>query len=277
MSIVGPQTSVEVTIPSILKNIATRLAEVADGKKKQSKYRRLSETILTMIEDGILEPGDRLPTETAFAENLPFSLGTIQKALRTLSELGVIKRTPGSGTVIAERTHEIFDLWQFRFIDDNENSVFPVFSQVIKLDRIRQKGAWSRFLGNEESYVRIVREIDVDHRFRAISYFYLSDSQFGAIVDLSPADLEGVHLSAIIQREFGITTVHTKNRVVCSVIPDHICLRLNLPSAARGLICQILGFGPNDLPLSFQQAYIPADVEPMEFRELKPTWTSSQG
>ena len=229
-----------------------------------------------MIEDGTLNSGDRLPTETAFAENLPFSLGTIQKSFRNLSELGIVKRTPGSGTVIAGRTHEIFDLWQFRFIDENENSVFPVFSRVINMGRIARKGAWSRFLGNEDSYVRIVREIDIDHRFKAISYFYLSDVQFGEIVDLSPSDLEGVHLSAVIQRKFGASTVRTNNRIACSVIPDQICTRLNLPSAAKGLICQILGYGPKNRPLSFQQAYIPADVEPMEFRELKPAWTSPE-
>ena len=262
---------------SILEKITIRLAEVSGGRKKRPKYQQLSETIYSMIEEGILECGDRLPTETAFAKGLPFSLGTIQKALYNLSQLGVIKRTPGSGTIVAERTQEIFALWQFRFIDENESSIFPVFSRVVKVDRIQEKDAWSRFLGNENSYVRIVREIDVDHRFKSISYFYLSDSRFGAIVDLSPADLEGVHLSAVIQRKFGVSTVRTNNRVVCSVFPDQVCTRLNLPSAAIGLICQILGFGPKDRPLFFQQAYIPADVEPMEFRELKPTWTSPNG
>lgn len=260
----------------LLEIISTRLAnvETAVSQKRQPKYRQLSETILTMINEGVLKPGDRLPTETVLARGLPFSLGTIQQALRNLSELGVIKRTQRSGTVITDRTQEIFALWQFRFIDEDENSVFPVFSKVIKLDRIRQRGTWSNFLGDGDSFIRIIREIDVGHRFRAVSYFYLAHNQFSAILDLSPTELEGVHLSAVIQRMFGISTVRTNNRVVCSVIPDQICLRLGLPSGARGLICQILGFGPKDKPLSFQQAYIPADVEPMEFRELKPTWSS---
>ena len=260
----------------LLEKISTRLANVdtAVGQKRQPKYRQLSEKILTMIDEGVLKPGDRLPAETALARGLPFSLGTIQQALRNLSELGVIKRTQRSGTVITARTQEIFDLWQFRFIDEDENSVFPVFSRVIKLDRIRQRGAWRNFLGDEDSYVRIVREIDVGHLFQSVSYFYLADSQFAPILDLSPTELEGVHLSAVIQRMFGIATVRTNNRVVCSVIPDQICLRLGLPSGAKGLICQILGFGPKDQPLSFQQAYVPADANPMEFRELKPTWSS---
>lgn len=237
------------------------------------KYRQLSEVIHAMIDDGDLKPGGRLPAEFALAERLPFSLGTVQKALRSLSELGAIKRTQRRGTIVTDRTPEIFDLWQFRFIDKDKNSVFPVFSHVVTKERSRQVGPWSHFLGDDD-FVKIVREIDVDHQFKTFSSFYLSYGQFRKILDLKPADLEGVHLSAVIQRMFGITTVRTNNRVVCSVIPDRICLCLKLPSGARGLVCEILGFGPSNKPLSFQQVYIPADAPPMEFRELKPTWTS---
>lgn len=259
---------------SIVASISKRLSVFEGGEKKLPKYRQLSETILTMIDEGRLKPGDRLPAEAALAQELPFSLGTIQQALRNLSGLGIVKRTQRRGTEIADRSQEIFDLWQFRFIDEDDNSILPVFSRVIKIDRVHQQGAWSRFLGGEDHYVRIVREIDVGDKFQAISCFYLLGSQFSPILDLSPDALEGVHLSAVIQRMFDMPTVRTNNRVVCCVIPDQICLRLDLPSGARGLICQILGFGPKDQPLSFQQTYIPADSAPMEFREFKPTWSS---
>ena len=260
----------------IHSQILNCLDQFSEKQKNLSKNRKLSESILYLIEKRELKPGDRIPTESALVNRMPFSLGTIQRALRNLSELGAIKRTKGRGTVVVEKTDEIFNLWQYRFIDENANSVFPVYSHVISMDLIEQKNPWSDFLGHDETYVRIVREIDIDHRFNVYSYFYLSNSQFGKIFDFSPSELEGVHFSAIIQRKFGINTVRTNNRVVCSTIPDPVCLRLNLPSGARGLICQILGFGPNDTPISFQQVYIPADADPMEFRELKPTWSSTK-
>jgi len=260
----------------IHNQILNCLDKYSEEQENLPKNRKLSESILHLIEEGELKPGDRLPTESDFVKHMPFSLGTIQRALRNLSELGAIKRTKGSGTVVVEKTDEIFNLWQFRFTDENANSVFPVYSHVISMDLIQEKGPWSDFLGDDESYVRIVREIDIDHRFTVFSYFYLSNSRFGNIFDFAPSELEGVHFSAVIQRKFGINTIRTNNRVVCSAFPDPICLRLNLPSAARGLICQILGFGSKDSPISFQQVYIPADVDPMEFRELKPTWSSTQ-
>ncbi len=258
-------------MPVIVDEISKRLESYNGRDVKPAKHRQLTEVILAMIEAGYLNPGDRFPTESVLTNSLPFSLGTVQKAMRNLSELGVINRRAGRGTIISERTGEIFDLWQFRFVDEGRNSVFPVFSSVTKLDRVGTKGPWSDFLDDGDSYVRIEREIDVDHRFKLLSFFYLSDRKFGSIVDLDPADLEGVHLHAVIRKEYGVSTVRTTNRVVCSAIPDAICLRLGLPSAARGLNCQILGFADGDQPLSFQQIYVPADADPMEFRELRPS------
>lgn len=256
---------------SITAAIHGRLTQVGTGPRAVTKHRQLSEAILSLVEDGHLRPGDRLPTETALVEGLPFSLGTIQKALRTLSELGVVDRRTGRGTQIAERSDEFFDIWQFRFVDAASGDVLPVYSRVTALERITQKGPWSDFLGPDAAYVRITREIDVDHRYRLMNFFYLSASRFGAIADLNPRDLDGVHLSAVIRRKFGKNTVRTNNRVLCTAIPDPICHALNLPSAARGVYCEILGFAPGDKPLSFQQIHVPAETDPMEFRELQPT------
>ena len=257
-------------MPMALEEISARLDQVEIGPGRTTKHRRLSEAILSLVEEGRFQPGDRLPTETELEKALPFSLGTIQKALRTLSELGVVDRRTGRGTQIAERSGEIFDIWQFRFVDRGTGEVFPVYSRVLQIDRIVQRGPWSAFLGEEASYVRIAREIDVDRRYRLVSNFYLSNSRFGAMADVPPGDLEGVHLSAVLRRRFGAGTVSTKNRIVCTALPDPVCLALNLPSGARGTVCDILGFAEGGTPLTFQQTFVPADTDPLEFRELRP-------
>ena len=257
-------------MPTPLAVIRTRLDRISKTSETRIKHRQLAEAILELIQEGSLRPGDSLPTETAFTQGLPFSLGTIQKALRNLSELGAISRKTGTGTIIAERSEEIFDLWQFRFVSTDSDAVLPVYSKVTEIVKIHQKGPWSKFLGDEDHYVRITREIDVDHRFKLMNFFFLSDSQFGSIIDLGAAAFEGVHLHAVIRQTFGIATVRTNNRVVCAAFPDPICVRLDLPSAARGMICDILGFASADQPLFFQQVYVPAHADPMEFRELRP-------
>lgn len=257
-------------MPTILEAIEARLVRVSGTSRTRIKHRLLAEAILELIQDGTLQAGDNLPAEAALTEVLPFSLGTIQKALRNLSELGVVNRKSRTGTVITEKTEEIFDLWQFRFVNDASGKLLPVFSKVTAMEKIHTKGPWSDFLGDEELYVRITREIDVDRRFKLMNYFYLSDRQFGSVLNLGSTAFEGVHLHAVIRQEFGISTARTNNRVVCAAFPDPISLRLGLPSAARGIICDILGFASSEKPLFFQQVYVPAHADPMEFRELRP-------
>jgi GntR family transcriptional regulator len=255
---------------AIIKQINAQLERISTSEEKLPKYRQLSEAILAVVDSGSLKPGDLLPTESMLTETLPYSLGTVQKSLRSLSELGIVKRTRRRGTIVADQSSQIFDLWQFRFVDENENRVFPIFSRVLTMDKFSGSGPWSRFLEIDGAYVRIVREIDIDHQFKMYASYYLAHSRFEEMLKLNPESLEGVHLSAIVQRLFGVTTVSTKNQMVCTAIPDPICLQLGLPSAARGLRCDILGYGDDDKPLSFQRTYTPADAPPMEFHELKP-------
>ena len=259
-------------ISSLYDKIHSRLNAIATGEKKLPKYRQLSDAILALIEDAEVKPGDRLPTETMLTERLPYSLGTIQKALRSLSQLGVIKRTRRRGTIVSDRTSEIFDLWQFRFMNEENENVYPIFSKVLDMRQVEDRGPWSQFLGDDHSFVRIDRLIDIGHHFKIHTYFFLSFSQFGRVLELQTSDLEGVHLSAVVQRMFGSETIRTKNRIVCTALPDAATRQLKIPSESPGLVCDILGYGSGNNPLPFQRAHVPADVSPMEFLEIKPNW-----
>ncbi|WP_298836707.1 GntR family transcriptional regulator [uncultured Roseobacter sp.] len=253
-----------------LESIRIRLGERLATTPGEAKHRLLTEAILDLTEDGTLSPGDRLPNEAELAGALPFSLGTVQKALRSLSELGVIDRRAGRGTLIAGKTSEISDLWQFRFVDPDQNAVYPAYSRVTGLDREGTDGPWHRFLQDTSGYVRIEREIDVAGRFRVFSRFYLGAAVFGSLADRNPDAFEGVHLHAVVRREFGTGTKYITSRIVCTAIPDTVCLRLGLPSAARGLCCGIRGFATGDRPLWFHEIYVPADADPLELRDIRP-------
>ena len=46
------------------------------------KYQRLADTLVDAIRQGLWRPGDRLPPEEELTQLTPFSLGTVQRALR---------------------------------------------------------------------------------------------------------------------------------------------------------------------------------------------------
>ena len=63
-------------------------------------YRQIVEQVLQQIKDGILKPGDRLPTERELASQLQVARGTIQKAYRELSDNNIIEVIQGSGSYV---------------------------------------------------------------------------------------------------------------------------------------------------------------------------------
>lgn len=58
--------------------------------------------ILSMVRDGEIKPGDKLPNETLFSEQLGVSRGILREALTQLQSQGYIRRKPKDGTYIQD-------------------------------------------------------------------------------------------------------------------------------------------------------------------------------
>ncbi len=56
--------------------------------------------IRTLISDGIIKPGDKLPPERKLADHLGVSRNQVREALRKLEFYGILKTLPQSGTTI---------------------------------------------------------------------------------------------------------------------------------------------------------------------------------
>lgn len=80
--------------------------------KTENLSGRVAQEITHLIEIGKLKPGDKLPTETLFAEQLGVSRGILREALTILQYRGYISRKPKDGTYIRE-------LQDYNFINES--------------------------------------------------------------------------------------------------------------------------------------------------------------
>lgn len=64
-------------------------------------YVRLALAIRTRIEEGILAPGDRLPTVREAARTLGVNANTVQRSYNLLAQEGVVTSRRGAGTLVA--------------------------------------------------------------------------------------------------------------------------------------------------------------------------------
>jgi DNA-binding FadR family transcriptional regulator len=75
---------------------------------------RVIRQLTRLIEDGALQPGDRLPSERELSEELQVSRGTIREAVQFLQTLGLLEIRHGSGTFVrlAKETGDLREGWR---------------------------------------------------------------------------------------------------------------------------------------------------------------------
>lgn len=80
-----------------------------DNSVKNKKiYEDIVEHIKSMVENGELKKGDKLPTERKLAEKLNVSRASIREAMRSLEVIGLIECRQGSGNYIKDDFENLF-------------------------------------------------------------------------------------------------------------------------------------------------------------------------
>ena len=84
--------------------------------KKVTLTEQIMQQIASQIISGQLKPGEKLPTERAFAEMFEVNRGRIREALRALSLIGLVNIKPGEGSFVSSNKDRISEesvLWTY--------------------------------------------------------------------------------------------------------------------------------------------------------------------
>ncbi len=73
-----------------------------DPRPKGTVTQRAIEQVKSLITEGQLQPGQRLPTEREFAARLGISRSSMREAIRALTVLGVLEARHGSGIYVTQ-------------------------------------------------------------------------------------------------------------------------------------------------------------------------------
>src|SRR5262245_38851762 len=72
------------------------------GVNGQALYAQLLDELRQQIVDGLLRPGDRLPSESQMMDTYGISRGTVRHSLSILANEGLIERSHGAGSFVRE-------------------------------------------------------------------------------------------------------------------------------------------------------------------------------
>ena len=75
-----------------------------DVKSRVPIYEQLTENVKCLIIQGVLTPGEQLPSVRSLAQDLTINPNTIQKAYRELEREGYVISRPGKGSFVNDMT-----------------------------------------------------------------------------------------------------------------------------------------------------------------------------
>lgn len=163
-------------------------------------HAQLRTALLDSIHAGHWVAGDRLPPETDLAAATKLSMGTVQRAMRDLTEDGVVRRQQGSGSFVAHAPHRIDDVAHCRFLDD-DGVVLPVFSQVVGRRAVGHKGPWGADFPVGAKLLRLDRVFNVNDEFQVFSSFYFDSGRFRGLASRALSELAGINFKVLLAEE----------------------------------------------------------------------------
>jgi GntR family transcriptional regulator len=223
-----------------------------------SKYAQLRDTLSAAIRGGHWKPGSQLPPERELVRMTRFSLGTVQRALRELADEGLLIRTQGSGTYVAQGRRVIDAPLHLRFLGAaGEPRFLPLFPKVLSRTLIDERGPWSEWLRQGGAdIVRIERRISVDGEFHVFNRFYLHAQTFPKIAAAPLASLDGANLKQMVHSELNGPVTDVRQRVSLVKLSPEAASAAGVKPGTRGMHLES-ATAAGRLPLYFEESFIP--------------------
>jgi GntR family transcriptional regulator len=222
------------------------------------KYARLREALVGAIDSGYWMSGDRLPTEAELVRCTPFSLGTVQRALRSLVEEGMVTRAQGSGTFVAQSRQQMEAPWHCRFMNAEETAFLPVYPKLVSRKRIAGRGPWSaHIVPDGGAVIRIDRRLGIGDEFFVYSRLYMSAARFDVLLTKPVEEIEAANLKAMIGRDFHLPITQIGQRVSVSRFPGYVCRAIRVPDGTLGMVMDCIATARAGVNVYYQELYIP--------------------
>lgn len=234
------------------------------------KYAQLRRALAAAIDDGYWKTGNRLPTELELAAMVPFSLGTVQKAIRALVEEGRLRRIKGQGTfVVDERRGISLPFFHARFLDDTGEDFLPVFSKLLSRGSIAETGPWSKPLGQKGGNIgRLDRELNVNGEFLVFSRFYINTDRFGRFFSKPRSELSAGNLKLILARDYNLPNMNFSQVLSLNRLPDDICQTLGVRHGTVGATLHVTATAQGDNAVYYHELYMPPNARMLMLPEM---------
>ena len=183
-------------------------------------YSQLKESIKEAIQNGILKPGDKLPTEHEICNHFNLSRTVTRQAFYELMSEGYIVRYKSRGTFVNQQSKEnVFFKEIISFNDEMKMYGFEPKTELISIEKficndyIAEKSEFN--VGDELIRIQRLRYRNDDPIVFVDGYYRASD-----IPEIEKHDLEKESMFYILEKYYNIKVMHTKKRFMARIVED---------------------------------------------------------
>lgn len=227
--------------------------------RTDTRYATVERQLLSELADGRYPVGSRFPTEMELCARFGVSRHTVREALRRLTDLGLLQRTQGSGTLVralrkpagfSQSIASLTELYQYavdtRLLVEHEAAV-TVRGSLAESMACAPDSRWLRFEG-----LRVAR---TDGSAVCWTEIYLAD-RFAGLRERIGREVTPIH---VMIEEAGHTIRRVEQDLRAVNIPAGVAVRLGVFPESAGLRITRRYLGGDDQPLEVTFSIHPAD------------------
>ncbi|HEX7388182.1 MAG TPA: GntR family transcriptional regulator [Castellaniella sp.] len=238
-----------------------RIADVSGYRLHEAVRRKLSEAIAA----GRWAPGDVLPSEVVLADDFGVSVGTVRKALSTLTAEGVVMRRRKTGTVVTgwAQLHNMSHFYQYFRLHDKEGHLLRSHAKLF-LHEVADSDATEREQLRLASGAQVLRL----HRVRYIDEHPAMLDQFTLPLALIPGFPAKDHVPELLYQflfqHYDLRIAAIRESVTAGLADEHVARHLQLTRPAAVLMLEEVAFDQMVTPVIWSRHF----ADTTEFRYI---------
>ncbi|WP_110642990.1 MULTISPECIES: GntR family transcriptional regulator [Salinicola] len=223
-------------------------------------YQRLRDDMLSKISAGEWTPGGAIPTEAELTKHYGVAVGTLRKAVDTLVQDGLMKRSQGRGTFILRPNFEGSLFRFFRQVDARGDRRIPI-SRILD----RQLESPARYVADAlelaplEKVIRLERIRQIDGVTLLHEDIWLPASCFEALMQIDTDDF-GNLLYPFYEAQCGQLIGSARETLTVETADQKLADILEIDTEQPVVMIERLAFGYDRTPLEYRRSRGPADT-----------------
>lgn len=230
--------------------------ELPRADQSLPKYQQLHDTLMRSIRDGVVEPGDKLPSEAELTSMAPFSLGTVQKTMKMLMDEGVVVRKTGAGTVVRAVDRRMDQPLHCRF-SRGDDAFLPVFPTILQRETAPAGHPFTKTFPTDANIVRLDRAIRIGDEFTLFTRFYCDADRFPIFAMRPFEDLNTENFKKLIQQETAIRVSRIDQKIRHAPTPREVAGIIGVAEGTDVMTIKAVAYDRFDAIAYCQQFFIP--------------------